>query len=119
MIDEKEQVQGSSSLKGLFAWPEALLSQMDDLAYKNLIQHLQGGVDIRTHYSGMDAPLMALRTLVAALTMQGHPVGAEGLDKADVVRIQAQSPCYPRARKNRKNRFNACGVNSVFFAFLR
>ena len=89
-------VQGPSSLSQCFAWSRHFLSVLskDDESLVRLINNVRGGLNIRTHYSGMDAPGEALRGIADALADAGHNV-----DPDRVINLSHSADIWPIAQK--------------------
>ena len=71
--------QGPTSLRQCFAWAQHFLQQIQKspASFSRLVDNITKGLNIRTHYSGMDAPVEALATIVDAIAQTGVPVTPE------------------------------------------
>ena len=76
---DKVASQGPTSLPQCFDWAQHFLHELesDKESFARLLENIRGGLNIRTHYSGMDAPVEALRTLLEVIAASGLPVTPE------------------------------------------
>lgn len=68
---------GGKTLKDLLLWPSRVVEQLlaDSTMGQRLLKNVQGGLAVRTFYSGIDTPSICLNYIVEALKICGQDIG--------------------------------------------